>query len=113
MKLGIIFSLIIWLFIFAEACGLTANQASSSTEAGCKLIEAFADNNVINSICATAPEIATIAADIINRRALDADSGADAGARKLEKCRNLPTTPICATETEFLAGIKAAQAARK
>ena len=100
--------------ILLIGCGVTSNQASEGAKASCSLLEAFADNNVIDSICATAPELAAIAADIIAKRTANADGGIDGGiGKKLDKCRALSTTQVCATESEILAGIKVTKAARK
>lgn len=89
-------------------CGVTPKQASDGAQAACTLVEAYADSAAVDSICATAPELAAIAAAAAEARA----AARDAGARSAAPCRRIPGTETCATEAEIAAGIRAVKAKR-
>lgn len=88
-------------------CGATPKQVSDGTDAACKLVEAFSGTPAVESICATAPELAALAA-----AALDARAAAAARDRKADQCKPVPTTTVCVTETELAAGIRSVKAKR-
>lgn len=88
-------------FVAILACGITPGQIASETKAACTIVQAFVQNEVVYDVCATAPEITAIVADIASMRAT-----ADAGAAKLEKCRIIPTTTLCATSQETLGALR-------
>jgi hypothetical protein len=91
-------------------CGITPKQAGVGTDAACKLVEALAQDATVESICADAPAIAELTASVLASRA---DAGADAGPRAAMACKVIPTTAVCATNAETLAGIRAVKARRK
>lgn len=70
-------------------------------EGVCQLIENQTGSTVLETICATLPEIATIVATIL---ALREDSGVPTAA---EVCKPIPQTKVCATPRELHAGIVA------
>ncbi len=90
------------------ACGaVTPAQVGADTKGACTIVEAFENSAVVDSVCAFAPELATIAAEAMSARA---DAGA---ARYATRCRIIPQTTTCATDAEILAGIRAVKAARR
>ena len=101
------FALLALLFIVGKCtgCNVTPKQAGDATEAGCALVQAFTADHVVDSICATAPELAQLAAAAMASRA-------DSGARTVVACKIIPTTTTCASNAETLAGIRAVRAAR-
>lgn len=94
--------------LIVMACGVTPNQAADGTKAACTLIQAYAQNAVVDDVCATAPEIAAIVADIAAMRASQ-DAGTTA---KLDKCRMIPTTKTCGTEAETLNAVRKLKASK-
>ena len=99
------FALLALLFIVGHCSCVTPKQAGDATEAGCALVQAFTADHVVDSICATAPELAQLAAAVMAARA-------DSGARTVVACKIIPTTTTCASNAETLAGIRAVRAAR-
>lgn len=93
------------LVLLASSCGITPKQAGGATDAGCKVVEAFADSAAVESVCATAPELVELAAVAMAARA-------DSGARSARTCKIIPDTTTCATNAETLAGIRAVRARR-
>ncbi len=83
--------------IFALAC--TPKQAGEATRAACTLIEAVAEDTTVESVCATAPEVAEIIDWI-------ATSAPDARAKRVAMCARIPTTSVCATNAETLRAIR-------
>lgn len=94
--------------------GCSPAKVKSGTEIGCNVIEAFTDDKIVESICATAPELASLAAEIIaSRMATRADSGTDGGSpRGTTACKVIPGAAICATNEETLVAIRSLKAAR-
>jgi hypothetical protein len=91
------------------SCGTTPKQAGHATQAGCTLVEALTDSAIVESFCALAPELAELGALVLSTRA-DAGS-ADAGtARSTVACKVIPTTTVCATNTETLAAVRTMKA---
>jgi hypothetical protein len=91
--------------ILLAACNVTPKQAGAGTQAACTLVQAFSDSVVVDSICASAPELAELAAAVMASRE-------DASARKAGPCRPLPESDVCATESETLRAIRAVRAMR-
>ncbi len=87
-------------------CGLTPKQASDDTKVACTVLEAFEGGAVVDSICATAPELASIADTIATSKA------PDSGARMATRCRMIPTTTVCASDSELRAAIQKVKASR-
>ncbi len=95
------------LYIIGTQMGcLTPAEAKTDTQGACTIVEAFVDNAVVDSVCAFAPELATLAAEAMAMRA-------DSGARYATRCRIIPQTTTCATDAELLAGIRMVKAARR
>ncbi len=93
------------LGVFAVAsCNTTPKQAGDATNAACTLVEAFTADTTVESVCASAPVLAELVTAAIAARA---DAGA---ARHAEHCKIIPTTTVCATNAETLAGIRAVKA---
>lgn len=92
-----------------SACGVTPKQAGDGTKAACTIVEAVTDSALVDSICATAPELASLAAFVASVRA---DAGSDAGARMAAPCKVIPQTTTCATNAETAAAIRALKAKR-
>lgn len=76
-------------------------------EGVCQLIENSTGSTVLETICATLPEVAVIVATIL---ALRVDSGAPLAS---EVCKPLPGSTLCATPREIHAGIQAVVAQRR
>lgn len=96
------------LSLVLPSCGVTPHQAADGTQAACTLVQAYAQNAVVDDVCASAPEIAAIIADIAAMRASQ-----DAGTTpKLDKCRMIPTTKTCATEAETLGAVRKLKASK-
>ncbi len=94
------------LFRVIVGCGITPKQAGDATDAACTVVEALTPDQTVESVCAMAPEVASIVAFIASTRA-------DAGpARYAERCKLIPTTTVCATNAETLAAVRAVKAKR-
>lgn len=89
------------LFAFM-ACGVSASQVESGAKLACTLVEAFQEGKVIDSICATAPELAGLAANVLAQREVTRDAGIPRGAIS---CRTIPTTEVCAVGYELAIAI--------
>lgn len=98
------------LFVIGHCTGcLTPKQAGDVTQAGCQIVEAFEGGQVVDSICASAPELAQIATAALDARSAER---ADAGARMTLRCRQIPTTGTCATDAELRVAIAKVKASR-
>lgn len=96
--------------VVLAACGITPKQAGDGAQAECKIVEAIADSTVVDSVCATAPELVALATAAAEARA----AAQDGGARKaMARCRMIPGTETCASEAEIAVGIRAVKASRK
>lgn len=94
-----------------DANAPTGAQVAAGAEAGgpaaegvCQLVENFTGSTVVESICASLPEIATILEVVAPLIAL-AEKG-DAGHAR-ETCKVIPTTTVCATPSQLHQGIVA------
>lgn len=101
-------SIAVAMSVTLAACGFTPKQAGEGAQATCTLVEAFADSATVDSVCATAPELAALTAAALDARA----TARDAGSRYAAPCRRIPGTETCATEAEIAAGIRAVRAKR-
>jgi hypothetical protein len=94
--------------IIAFACTPAQRQiAHDVSGAGCDAVEAITSDGTVEKVCAIADDIQTILAAVATSRA---DAGADSGARLAVRCVVIPTTTVCATNAERLAGIRAVKA---
>jgi len=99
---------LVGLLIVVVACGVTPKQAGDDAKAACTLVQAFEASAVVDSICATAPELVELGAVVLASRA---DAG-DAGV-KVSACKPIPgPLSVCATNAETLAAIRNVKAAR-
>lgn len=73
----------------------------------CTLIENQTGSTILETVCASLPEIALIVETIL---ALRVDSGAPTAS---EVCKPIPKTTVCATPREIHAGIGAVLAQRR
>lgn len=102
------------------ACKGSEMPSPATVEAGvavapgvCTLIENITGtqaNPIVESLCASAGEIATLVATVIPLIALAEKS--DAGKAR-EACKVIPTTTVCATPDQLHAGIQAVVAQRR
>jgi hypothetical protein len=77
----------------------------------CTLVGLLDAGPTIESMCATAAELAAIAASVLAQRSAEADSGASL-ARKLEGCSLVPASQVCATPSELTTAIRSVKAVR-
>ncbi len=95
-------------FVLFAACGVTPKQAGDAATDACTIVKALDPSAVVDSICATAPELAALGAFVAGTRA---DAGG-AGAKRADPCEVIPKTTVCATNAETLAAIRAVKAKR-
>lgn len=88
---------------------VTPQQSAAAAKTACTLVEAYRDTPQVESICATAPEIAELATAAVE--AMQAER-AD-GGRKAVECKRIPDTGTCATDAELAAAIRSVKAGRK
>jgi hypothetical protein len=91
----------------------TPAQVTAGVDTACAMLRAFDNTPEVTAICATADELAPIAAAaaaamVLTARAADAG----AGARMAGRCTVIPTTTVCATDAALATGIRAALARR-
>lgn len=97
--------------LFEVACITPAEvkAADAAVDAGCSAVQAMTDDGQAKSVCATATELADMAAVIsMLREAPPAASSSSSSAKSAHPprtCQPLPTTTICATNAERVAGI--------
>lgn len=94
---------------FFVACGMpapTTPQVQGLAESGCTIVSAFVNDPRLETVCAGASDLIDIGSAILKSRA-------DAGpARHVTACRFIPTTEVCASESETAAAIRAFKASR-
>ncbi len=95
------------MMVLIAACGITPKQASDATTGACKIVDAFAGDAIVDSICATAPELAALATIVAESRKAD-----PASAHKVSACRPIPDTATCATDAELRMAIQKVKASR-
>lgn len=88
----------------------TPKQEGAIAEASCTVVDAFAGGPLEQAICATADELIAMEADV---RADRSDGGAGKLGRLSGKCKIIPSTTVCATDSETAMAIRARKAARK
>lgn len=93
------------LFGLGVNCGTqTPKVVKTETQAACTVIEALAGDATVDSICASAPELAEIVASIIGSR-----GGA---ARKVGPCKSIAGSSVCATKEELATAFALVRAKR-
>lgn len=112
MKLTPLRSLLPVLLALATlACSSRQVQALTDIPApACTLLQAFdpADASVIESICATAEQIADVVSEVDLERQRTGDA-----SRKVARCDVLPTPHTCATNAETFRAIRSVKAKAK
>ena len=96
---------ILGVLVFSVQACVTPKQAGDGAKAACTLVEVFTDSAVVDSICATAPELIELGAIVMMARP-------DAEARKTLKCSVIPTTQVCAESSELIFAIRKVKAKR-
>jgi hypothetical protein len=99
-----------FVFFYATACGMappSPHQVKDGVQTACTLLSALHPDATQEAICATVPELAEIATNVLESR------NVDSGVRRLEyTCQEIPNTRVCATNSERLAAILAVRAGR-
>jgi hypothetical protein len=97
--------------LVVSSCSATPKQTAEGAKTACTLVQAFSQEKIVEEVCATAAEILDIVTAIESMRV---ESKSDGGptAAKLDKCRLIPTTKTCATESETLTAIRKLKATK-
>lgn len=100
--------LLVGASVWTGACAsLTPEQAGGATKDACVIVQALSGSRVVDSICASAPELVEL-----TKAALDARAAKDGGARGVIACRNISGTGTCASEEEIATAILVVRARR-
>ncbi len=92
--------------VLAMTSCLTPGQTGAIGQAACTLVGDLTDSGTAESMCATASELAQIAALVLSAHT-------DASAKTAGKCTEVPQHPeACATSSEMSSAIRTVKAAR-
>ncbi len=90
---------------------LTPKEIAVVGKESCTLVGLLDAGPTVESMCATAAELAAIAAAVLAQRNAEADSGVTL-ARRLESCSLVPASQVCATSSELTTAIRSVKAVR-
>lgn len=90
---------------------LTPKEIAVVGKESCTLVGLLDAGPAVESMCATAAELAAIAAAVLAQRSAETDSGVTL-ARRLEGCSLVPSSQVCATSSELTTAIRSVKAVK-